>query len=80
MPDQNPKAVLTQPSGQRLVINVQHFDETGQVLSELTLDYPRIGNAAANSFQLELVDALRGVVERFAKAKAAVLGEPWPEV
>ena len=81
MPEQIPKAAPPQVnSDQRLLITVQHFDQNAEPMSILSLDYPHISNAVANSFQLELTEAIGGVVEKFARAKAAVTGEPWPEV
>ena len=67
-------------TGEHLHISIEHHDSAENKLSALTLDYPTMTNAQANKFQLDIVAAIAGIVERYAKAKAQANGEPWPEV
>ena len=41
-----------------------------KVLSELTLVYPNLPNAAANFMQLQVVDTIRALVQTWTDAKA----------
>ena len=42
-----------------------------KVLSELTLVYPNLPNAAANFMQLRVVDTIRALVQSWTDAKAS---------
>ena len=67
-------------TGEHLHISIEHHDSAENKLSSVTIDYPSMPNATANKLQLDLVAAIAGVVERYAKAKAQANGEQWPEV
>ena len=62
-----------------LSIVIQHDDSEGVTLSTLTIDYPKIDNATANSLQLDIIEAITGVVRGYAKAKASALKQTFPE-
>ena len=64
---------------ERLLLSIRHSDVNGNVLSDLSLDYPMLNNALANKIQLDIVAAIVKVVEPYARAKAQALGQPWPE-
>ena len=71
--------VKSEIDNERLLLSIRHSDVNGNVLSELSLDYPMLNNALANKMQLDIVMAISRVVEPYARAKAQALGQPWPE-
>jgi len=71
--------VKSEIDNERLLLSIRHSDVNGNVLSDLSLDYPMLNNALANKIQLDIVAAIVKVVEPYARAKAQALGQPWPE-
>jgi hypothetical protein len=53
-----------------LTISITQVDGE-KVLSELTLSYPNLPNAAANAMQLQIVDTIRALTQSWSDAKAA---------
>lgn len=58
---------------------IEHDDAKGNRLSTLHLSYPTMDNAAANRFQLDLVEETLKVLRGYAKTKAKALELDWPE-
>ena len=67
------------PTSEHLHISIEHHDSNENKISAVTIDYPTMTNAMANKFQLDLVSAIAGIVERYARDKAQLNGEQWPE-
>ena len=66
-------------NNEQLALSIRHVDVDGKVLSDLSLTYPTLHNAVANKLQLDIVDALMRVIEKYAQAKAKLIGQDWPE-
>ena len=67
------------PTSEHLHISIEHHDSAENKISAVTIDYPSMPNATANKLQLDLVAAIAGVIERYARDKAQLNGEHWPE-
>ena len=71
-------SVKSEIENERLSLSIRHIDVDGKVLSDLSLTYPTLNNALANKLQLDMVDAIARVVEKYAQAKAQAIGLDWP--